>query len=51
LKFEPYNLEDDPMEEDDLAGNPEQQERLISMENELKRWSESVINSINGKDY
>jgi arylsulfatase A-like enzyme len=51
LKFELYNLENDPMETNDLADNPEQQTRLGSMKNELREWSESVVNSINGKDY
>jgi len=51
VKFELYNLEDDPMEESNLADNVEQRERLESMKDELKEWSESVINSINGKDY
>jgi arylsulfatase A-like enzyme len=51
LKFELYNLDDDPMEENNLADNPEQQARLELMKSELKEWSESVVNSINGKDY
>jgi hypothetical protein len=51
LMFELYNLDDDPMEANNLADSPEQQTRLKSMKSELKEWSESVINSINGKDY
>ena len=50
-QFELYNLEADPMEAKDLSGNPEQREQLRSMRRELKAWSESVIDSINGKDY
>lgn len=51
VAFELYNLEHDPMEANDLADNPERQKRLKSMKSELKAWSESVIDSINGKDY
>lgn len=51
LKFELYNLVEDPMEERDLAEAPDQHARLESMKNELRKWSESVINSINGGDY
>jgi len=38
VRFELYNLEDDPMEQNDLVDKPEQQERLESMKNGLKEF-------------
>ncbi|MDD2600252.1 MAG: sulfatase-like hydrolase/transferase [Kiritimatiellae bacterium] len=51
VKFELYNLEDDPMETNDQLAAPEQAPRVKRMKKELQSWSELVINSINGKDY
>ncbi|MEO2018894.1 MAG: sulfatase-like hydrolase/transferase [Fuerstiella sp.] len=44
-----YNLKTDPMEATNLAAS--QSERVLSMQNELSAWRESVINSLNGGDY
>ena len=50
-KFELYNLADDPMETDDCATDPQHQERLGRMKNELDAWMRSVLRSLNGEDY
>jgi hypothetical protein len=47
--MELYNLEDDPMETKDVAAdNPE---RVQAMQEALRRWMGSVIDSLNGDDY
>lgn len=48
-QFELYNLEQDPNEERDLAG--EESARVSAMQAELERWLASVARSLNGKDY
>ena len=50
-KYELYNLADDPMETTDRSGDPQQQDRLARMQQELDTWMRSVVRSINGKDY
>lgn len=50
-RYELYNLVDDPMEQSDLAGQPEHQPRVARMKTELNDWMRSVIGSLNGKDY
>ena len=50
-RFELYNLKEDPMEENDLAPDPEQAERLAVMSENLDAWMRSVIRSLNGNDY
>lgn len=50
-KYELYNLADDPMEKNDLAGNPAHKQRFERMKRELDRWMRSVVRSLNGKDY
>lgn len=49
--FELYNLADDPMEATDRSADPDQQDRLGRMKNELDEWMRSVVRSINGEDY
>lgn len=49
--FELYNLEDDPMETDDLSEHPGQRERLAAMKADLDAWMRSVVRSLNGEDY
>jgi arylsulfatase A-like enzyme len=49
--FELYNLEDDPMETNDLFNHPEHQKRAARMQEELDAWMRSVVRSINGADY
>jgi arylsulfatase A-like enzyme len=49
VKFELYNLAEDPEEGNDLAGrNPK---RVKSMKTELEGWQRSVVRSLNGEDY
>ncbi|SMP75418.1 Arylsulfatase A [Neorhodopirellula lusitana] len=50
-KFELYNLVDDPMEQNDLSGDPVQHDRLVRMQTALVGWMRSVVRSINGVDY
>jgi hypothetical protein len=47
--FELYNLEDDPMEETDVAA--EQPDRVKAMRMELEAWLGTVVDSLNGEDY
>ncbi len=47
--FELYNLTDDPMEQNDLAGK--HPERVAAMRAALERWQQSVLDSWSGKDY
>lgn len=49
--LELYNLDDDPMEENDLAQSPKHRQRLEAMQGELDAWMRSVVRSLNGKDY
>jgi len=49
LDLELYNLEEDPMESKNLAGQDPSQ--VGSMLEELKSWQRSVISSLNGEDY
>jgi arylsulfatase A-like enzyme len=49
VKYELYNLADDPQEGNELAGgNPE---RVAAMKAQLEAWLRSVVQSLNGKDY
>ena len=50
-KWELYNLEKDPMETNNLATHSDQRLRLKRMKADLNSWMNSVIRSINGKDY
>ncbi len=49
VKFELYNLENDPMEQQNLAGTDSV--RVTAMSGQLTVWMKSVINSLNGEDY
>ena len=49
IKFELYNLQDDPNEKTDLAS--QQPDRMKAMQGELDAWLKSVVESLNGKDY
>ncbi len=49
--YELYNLEDDPMETNNLVEKPELQARLKTMQQSLDTWMRSVVRSINGRDY
>jgi len=49
VKFELYNLADDPRESKDCA--TAQPERARAMKAELEGWLRSVVRSLNGKDY
>jgi hypothetical protein len=49
VTFELYHLADDPQESDNLVAKaPEQTER---MKGPLEAWLESVVQSLNGRDY
>lgn len=49
VKWELYNLKEDPQEQNDRsAGEPE---RTADMQVHLEAWLVSVVNSLNGKDY
>lgn len=50
-KYELYNLEDDPMETNDLHEDDEHKTRFERMKKEHNEWMRSVVRSINGKDY
>ena len=50
-KYELYNLEADPMEKQNLVGNPKYKQRVQRMKTELQDWMKSVIRSLNGEDY
>ena len=49
IKWELYNLADDPMETKDLT--TQDGERIKSMKSSLEKWLKSVVNSLNGNDY
>jgi arylsulfatase A-like enzyme len=49
VEFELYDLEEDPLEESDLAQY--QTARVASMMTELGAWQRSVVRSLNGQDY
>ena len=49
FSYQLFNLEADPVEKDDLAEN--QPQRVERMRRALEQWQQSVINSLNGKDY
>lgn len=49
VKFELYNLADDPEEGKDLVGR--ETERVKSMKVKLEEWQRSVVGSHNGEDY
>ena len=49
VKWELYNLESDPKEEQDVRDA--QPERVAQIKTKLKAWLTSVTNSLNGEDY
>lgn len=49
IKYELYNLEADPYEENNLVDK--EINRVNSMKAELEKWQVSVVESLNGKDY
>jgi len=49
VKWELYNLADDPEEQNNLLA--QQSDRVISMKSQLEAWLKSVVRSLNGKDY
>ena len=49
VSWELYNLNDDMGETSDLVR--EQAERAAGMKKALTTWQQSVIDSLNGKDY
>ena len=49
IKFELYNLIQDPMETDDVAD--QQPDQTESMKSALHQWLTSVVQSLNGEDY
>ena len=49
VRFELYNLIDDPLEARDQSAN--QPERVAAMTEQLESWQRSVLNSWQGKDY
>ena len=49
VKFELYNLADDPAEQKDLANRDT--DRVNSMKSQLEIWLTSVVHSLNGRDY
>jgi arylsulfatase A-like enzyme len=49
VKYELYNLAEDPQEERDLAS--QQPDRVKSMKPPLEAWEASVTRSLNGEDY
>lgn len=49
VKFELYNLENDPNEQNNLIA--QNTDRVNSMKSQLQAWLTSVVNSLNGNDY
>lgn len=49
VKFELYNLADDPMEKTDLS--TKEAARADAMKPQLEAWQKSVVHSLNGDDY
>jgi len=49
IKFELYNLADDPAEQNNLA--TKDTDRVNSMKSQLESWLTSVVHSLNGEDY
>ncbi len=49
VRFELYQLADDPKEENDLLSR--EPDRAASMQRDLEAWLKSVVRSLNGKDY
>lgn len=49
--YELYNLQNDPMETNNLAADADHQPRSRAMQKDLDRWMRSVVRSINGNDY
>jgi arylsulfatase A-like enzyme len=50
-QFQLYNLEQDPMEANDLSRAAEQRPRFEKMKKEQDAWMRSVMRSLNGKNY
>ena len=49
VKFELYNLADDPAEKNNLI--TQNTDRVNSMKSQLQAWLTSVVHSLNGRDY
>lgn len=49
VRWELYNLADDPVEEKDVS--VQQAEKLAEMRGQLESWLGSVVRSLNGEDY
>lgn len=49
VKYELYNLSEDPGEKNDVLEN--QSQRAEKMKSELEAWQVSVVKSLNGEDY
>ncbi len=49
VKFELYNLAEDPEERKDAASR--EPERVQAMKGRLEEWQKSVVRSLNGEDY
>jgi arylsulfatase A-like enzyme len=49
VSFELFNLNEDPAEENDLAG--QEPSRVQELTRDLETWQASVIRSLNGQDY
>lgn len=50
-QYELYNLDEDPMENKDLSQNPDREQLVKEMTEDLHLWMRSVVRSINGGDY
>lgn len=50
-QYELYDLSEDPMELQDRAADPDQQQRRKRMQRQLDEWMRSVVRSLNGADY
>jgi hypothetical protein len=49
VKFELYNLAEDPDEQNDLIA--QNTDRANSMKSQLQAWLTSIVHSLNGRDY
>jgi len=51
VRWEFYNLADDPAEKSDQIKQPEVEKRVEQMRRDLSEWLTSVVDSLNGEDY